>query len=47
MKTEKQYLSSKEKKEQLKISACELMHLREAGNLKFIKSGKSYLYAKI
>lgn len=44
MKSEKQYLSSKEKREQLKVSGCELMHLREAGKLKFIKKGNAYLY---
>ncbi len=31
-------------RKELKISACDLMHMREAGKLKFIKKGTSYLY---
>lgn len=40
------YLSSKEARKKLKVSSCELMHLREAGKLKFIKKGNAYLYEK-
>lgn len=46
MKDETNYLTSKEIKKELKISACDLMHLREAGKLKFIKKGNAYLYKK-
>jgi hypothetical protein len=38
------YLSSKEMMEELKVSSCDLMHLRTEGKLKFIKKGNSYLY---
>jgi hypothetical protein len=38
------WLSSKEIKAQMKISGCELMHLREAGELEFKKVGNGYLY---
>jgi len=44
--TDKEYLSSKEIRKYLKISACDLMHLREAGKLKFVKKGNAYLYEK-
>jgi hypothetical protein len=46
MKSESKYLTSKEKRDQLKVSACELMHLREAGKLKFVKKGNAYIYEK-
>ena len=46
MKSESEYLTSKEKRAQLKVSACELMHMREAGKLKFVKKGNAYLYVK-
>lgn len=38
------YLNSKETKKRLKISSCELMHLREEGKIDFIKKGNSYFY---
>ena len=41
---DKKHLSSKETMKVLKVSSCELMHLREYHNLKFIKKGNSYLY---
>lgn len=44
MKDVSNYLSSKEKRKQLKVSACELMHMREAGKLEFVKKGNAYLY---
>ncbi|WP_282085275.1 hypothetical protein [Aquimarina algiphila] len=46
MKDEKKYLTSKEMRKELKISACDIMHMREAGKLKFIKKGNTYLYEK-
>ncbi len=39
-----EWLTSKEIKVQLKVSGCELMHLREKGELEFKKDGNSYLY---
>lgn len=44
MAKEKQYLSSKETMKSLKVSSCELMHLREAGKLKYVKRGNAYFY---
>ena len=44
MKNESNYLTSKEMRKQLKVSGCELMHLREAGKLKFVKKGNAYHY---
>lgn len=38
------WLSSKEAMKHLKISACELMHRRERGLLKFEKRGRAYFY---
>lgn len=29
----------------LKIRACDVMHLREAGNLRFNKQGNAFLFA--
>ena len=46
MKEETKYLTSKEMSKELKISACDLMHIREAGKLKFIKKGNAYFYEK-
>jgi len=40
------YLNSKETMKTLKVSSCELMHLRTAGKLKFIKKGNAYFYLK-
>ena len=39
-----EYLSSKEAMKVLKVSSCDLMHLRESGKLKFIKKGNAYFY---
>ena len=41
---DKRYISSKEARITLKISSCELMHLRTEGKLSFIKKGNAYLY---
>lgn len=41
---DEKYLSSKEMMKELKVSSCDLMHLRTDGKLKYIKKGNSYLY---
>lgn len=38
------WLSSKEAKKALKISDCQLMHLRLAGKLQFRKAGNRFFY---
>lgn len=38
------YFSSCEMKATLKVSGCELMHLRESGKLVFVKKGNSFFY---
>lgn len=40
------YLTSKEAKKELKVQDCDLAHIRNLGNLQFIKKGNSYLYLK-
>lgn len=40
-----EWFSSSEAREKLRISSCELMHLREAGQLRFKKQGNAFLYA--
>jgi hypothetical protein len=40
----KDWLTSKEVEKQLRISSCELMHLREAGKLPFRKKGNAFFY---
>ena len=40
-----EWLSSSEAREKLRISSCALMHLREAGHLRFKKQGNAFLYA--
>jgi hypothetical protein len=40
------WLKSGEVQKELRIDSCELMHLREAGQLKFQKKGNAFLYAK-
>lgn len=42
----KKNYSSIEVMKKLKISSCELMHLREAGKFEFKKRGNAYLYEK-
>jgi hypothetical protein len=37
-------LTSKEVQKLLKISGCDLMHLRVSGKLKFKKQGNAFLY---
>jgi hypothetical protein len=41
-----EYYTSKEVKMYLKIQDCDLAHTRQAGKLKYKKSGKSYLYCR-
>jgi len=38
------WLTTKEAQKQLKISGCQLMHLRESGKLTFKKQGNAYYY---
>lgn len=40
-----EWLKSKEVMKTLKIRACDVMHLREAGKLKFTKQGNTFLYS--
>jgi len=44
VKAETKYLNSKETEKKLKISSCELMHIRVQGKLKYIKKGNAFLY---
>ena len=39
-----QWLNSKDTMRQLKVSSCHLMHMRQAGNIKYKKQGNSYWY---
>ena len=39
------WLKSKEVMKTLKIRACDVMHLREEGKLKFTKQGNAFLYS--
>ena len=38
------WLTSKEAQKSLKVSGCELMHLRVSGKLKFKKQGNAFYY---
>jgi hypothetical protein len=40
----KTWLTSKETQKLLKVSGCELMHLRESDKLTFKKQGNAFLY---
>jgi len=42
----KEVLKSKEVQKVLKVRACDLMHLREAGKIRFEKKGNAFLYNK-
>lgn len=46
LKNPKEYLTSKEAKNELKVQDCDLAHIRNSGKLEFIKKGNSYLYLK-
>ena len=39
------WLTSQEARKRLRIASCELMHLRDAGQLRFKKQGNAFLYA--
>ena len=39
------WLRSVDARKVLRVSTCQLMHLREAGDLRFRKSGNAYLYS--
>ncbi len=43
MEDDAKYLNSKTAKNKLKISSCQLMHLRVQGKLKYIKKGNTFL----
>lgn len=40
-----EWFSSNQAREKLRISGCELMHLREGGKLRFKKQGNAFLYS--
>jgi hypothetical protein len=42
--SKEEWLKSKDAQKKLKVSSCDLMHLREAGRLKFKKVGNAYYY---
>lgn len=42
--SKEEWLKSKDAQKKLKVSSCDLMHLREAGKLKFKKVGNAYYY---
>lgn len=37
-------LKSKQVQKKLKVRACDIMHLREEGKIRFEKKGNAYLY---
>jgi len=39
------FISSKETKKKLKISSCDLMHLRVEGKVNYTKNGNAYFYS--
>ena len=42
----KKVLKSKEVQKELKIQACDLMHLRVVGKIRYEKKGNAFLYSK-
>ncbi|MDO6694540.1 hypothetical protein Q4574_14685 [Aliiglaciecola sp. 3_MG-2023] len=44
---QEQWLTSKQMREHLNVSGCELMHLRQAGKLVFKKVGNAFYYSKV
>lgn len=40
------WLDSKDARKAMRISTCDLAHMREAGALRFCKRGNAYLYAR-
>ncbi len=47
MKVEEEWLSSIEARKFLRVSDCDLMHMRTAGQIEFKKTGNAFLYSKI
>lgn len=45
MTNEERWLSSKEAKKIMKVSDCQLSHLRNEGKLVFMKKGNAFLYS--
>ena len=43
---EKNYMSTKEVKSTLRVQDCDVMHLREAGKMKFTKKGNAFWYLR-
>jgi len=39
-----EYFSSKDTMKKLKVTSCELMHLRVAKKIQFVKRGNAYFY---
>jgi hypothetical protein len=46
MDEEKNYLKSKEARKELRISDCDLAHMRLEGKLRFTKKGNAFMYLK-
>lgn len=44
MSQDHQWLKSREARQVLRVSDCELAHLRQAGKLRFMKRGNAFLY---
>lgn len=42
----KQWLDSKQARGELRVSSCALLHMREAGKLRYQKKRNAYLYLK-
>lgn len=40
------WLNSKEARKELKVSGCDLSHIRESGKLRYRKDGNAYRYLK-
>ena len=45
MQAKKNWMRADEARRMLRGSSCDLMHLREAGKIRFEKHGNAYLYA--
>lgn len=46
MAVEKIFFTSREARKELRISDCDLAHLRVEGKLKFVKKGNAFMYLK-
>jgi hypothetical protein len=40
------WLTSSEARKELRVTSCDLMHLRQAGHLRFKKDRNAFLYSK-